>query len=301
MRVLSGILFSLLLSTTTTGVAFAQDATPSPSPTTNEYAHPGLLADAAWLVAHLSDPNLRVVALTPAKEFEKAHIPGAAQIDWPDLNVTDTSDPSIAHWQGEVEKKLTALGIAPDDTVVIYDDGTLYAARLWWVLNQLGHKDAHIFNGGLAAWTAAGGKTESGPSTVEPAAEPYKGRPIPDLIATLDEVKTTLDDPNFVLVDARTPEEYRDGHIPGAINLNFSENALPNNPKYWKSAAELRDLYEKEGVTPDKTVIPYCTTGVRSAVTFFTLTLLGYPHVSLYTGSWEEWSQHPELPVEKGT
>jgi thiosulfate/3-mercaptopyruvate sulfurtransferase len=299
MRTLSTILLSLIVIASTATVASAQQATPSPSPTANEYAHPELLTDAKWLRAHLSDPNVRVVALTPADEFAKAHIPGAAQIDWPDLNVTDTSDPSIARWQGEVEQKLTALGITPDSTVVIYDDGTLYSARLWWVLNQLGHKDAHILNGGLGAWTAAGGETESGPSTVEPAAEPYKGRPNPGVIATLDEVKTTLDDPDFVLVDARTPEEYRDGHIPGAINVNFVENALPNNPKYWKSAADLRKLYEDAGVTPDKTVIPYCTTGVRSAATYFTLTLLGYAHVSLYTGSWEEWSQHPELPVEK--
>jgi thiosulfate/3-mercaptopyruvate sulfurtransferase len=300
MRTLSTILLSLIVIASTATVASAQQATPSPSPTANEYAHPELLTDAKWLRAHLSDPNLRVVALTPADEFAKAHIPGAAQIDWPDLNVTDTSDPSIARWQGEVEQKLTALGITPDSTVVIYDDGTLYSARLWWVLNQLGHKDAHIFNGGLGAWTAAGGQTESGPSTVEPAAEPYKGKPNPDAIAPLDEVKDKVDDSDYVLVDARTPEEYRDGHIPGAVNVNFVENALPNNPKYWKPAAELRALYEDAGVTPDKTVIPYCSTGVRSAVTFFTLTLLGYPHVSLYTGSWEEWSQHPELPVETG-
>jgi thiosulfate/3-mercaptopyruvate sulfurtransferase len=300
MRTLSTILLSLIVIASTATVASAQQATPSPSPTANEYAHPELLTDAKWLRAHLSDPNVRVVALTPADEFAKAHIPGAAQIDWPDLNVTDTSDPSIARWQGEVEQKLTALGITPDSTVVIYDDGTLYSARLWWVLNQLGHKDAHIFNGGLGAWTAAGGQTESGPSTVEPAAEPYKGKPNPDAIAPLDEVKDKVDDSDYVLVDARTPEEYRDGHIPGAVNVNFVENALPNNPKYWKPAAELRALYADAGISPDKTVIPYCSTGVRSAVTFFTLTLLGYPHVSLYTGSWEEWSQHPELPVEKG-
>jgi thiosulfate/3-mercaptopyruvate sulfurtransferase len=300
MHTLSTILISLLLAASTTRAASAQDATPAATPTANQYAHPELLADAAWLETHLSDPNLRVVALTPADAFAKAHIPGAAQIDWPDLNITDTSDPSIERWEGEIEQKLTALGIAPGDTVVIYDEGTLYAARLWWVLHQLGHKDKRILNGGLPAWTAASGKTETGHSTVKPAAEPYKGTPNPDAIATLDEVKTALDDPNVVFVDARTPEEYRDGHIPGAININFPENASPAEPHYWKSASELHDLYEKAGVTSDKTVIPYCTTGVRSAVTFFTLTLLGYPHVSLYTGSWEEWSQHPELPVERG-
>src|SRR5262245_29635511 len=195
MRILSVVLLSFLFLSSTTPIANAQPATPSPSPTANDYAHPELLVDASWLKAHLADPKVRVVALMPADVFEKAHIPGAAQIDWPDLNVTDTSDPSIAHWQGEIEQKLTALGITPDDTVVIYDDGTLYAARLWWVLNQIGHKDAHIFNGGLGAWTTAGGTTESGPSTVAPADDPYKGVPIPDLISTIDEVEAELDDP----------------------------------------------------------------------------------------------------------
>jgi thiosulfate/3-mercaptopyruvate sulfurtransferase len=300
MRVLL-INLCLLISVAMPAITLAQEATPAASPTAEGYTHPELLADAAWLEAHLSEPKLRVVALTSKDDFAKAHIPGAVQIDWPDLNLADTSDPSIARWQGDVEQKLTALGIAPDDSVVIYDGGTLYAARLWWVLHQLGHKDKRILNGGLPAWIAAGGKTETGPSTPKPASSSYKGAPNSDAIATLDEVKAALDDPNTVLVDARTPEEYQAGHIPGAININFPENAAPNDPHYWKPAAELHALYEQAGVTPDKHVIPYCTTGVRSAVTYFTLTLLGYTNVSLYTGSWAEWSTHPELPVEKGT
>src|SRR5215216_567223 len=106
MRLLTAIIIALLIvAAAKTSPASAQEATPLPSPTTNQYAHPELLTDAAWLEAHLSDPNLRVVALTPADDFAKAHIPGAAQIDWPDLEVTDTSDPSIARWQGEIEQK----------------------------------------------------------------------------------------------------------------------------------------------------------------------------------------------------
>lgn len=290
----------LLTAVAIPAITLAQNSTPAATPTTEGYAHPELLADAKWLEAHLADPKLRVVALTPPDEFAKAHIPGAVQIDWPDLNVTDTSDPSIAKWEGQIEQKLTALGTTPDDTVIIYDGGTLYAARLWWVLHQLGHKDKRILNGGLPAWIANGGKTESGPSHPKPASSLYKGRPNADAIATLDEVKAALDDPNTALVDARTADEYKSGHIPDAININFPENAAPNDPKYWKSAADLRAMYAQAGITPDKHVIPYCSTGVRSAVTYFTLTLLSYPNVSLYTGSWTEWSMHPDLPVEKG-
>jgi thiosulfate/3-mercaptopyruvate sulfurtransferase len=103
-----------------------------------------------------------------------------------------------------------------------------------------------------------------------------------------------------VLVDARTAEAFADGHIPGAIDIEFTRNAQPDPPKVWKSASELRAMYEDAGVTPDKTVIPYCTTGVRSAATYFTLRLLGYENVRLFTGSFKEWSSHPELPVTTG-
>src|SRR6185437_3428052 len=94
--------------------------------------------------------------------FRSGHIPGAAQIDWTDLGLADTTDPSITHWQADIEQKLSRLGISRSDTVLIYDDGTLYAPRLWWILDQLGHRDKRILNGGLIEWTNAGGKIEKG-------------------------------------------------------------------------------------------------------------------------------------------
>jgi thiosulfate/3-mercaptopyruvate sulfurtransferase len=258
------------------------------------------LVDASWLQAHLNDSNVKVIALTGSSEFKSGHIPGAAQIDWTDLGLADTSDASITHWQADIEQKLSRLGIARSDTVLIYDDGTLYAPRLWWILDQLGHRDKRILNGGLEAWTNAGGNIEKGPSTVRPATKSYRGTPNVTALATLDEVKAALGDPYVVLVDARTPAEYVKGHIPGAINIPFIDNAVTTRPKVWKSRQDLRVMYEAAGITPDKTVIPYCSTGVRSAATYFTLTLLGYPHVSLYTGSWDEWSKHPELRTSIG-
>jgi thiosulfate/3-mercaptopyruvate sulfurtransferase len=268
--------------------------------TESAYGHADWLVDATWLQAHLNDSNVKVIALTGNSEFKSGHIPGAAQIDWTDLGLADTSDPSITHWQADIEQKLSRLGISRSDTVLIYDDGTLYAPRLWWILDQLGHRDKRILNGGLIAWTNAGGKIEKGASTVHPASKSYKGTSNATALATLNEVKAALDDPNVVLVDARTPTEYAKGHIPGAINIPFIDNAVATTPKVWKSGKELRAMYEAAGVTPDKSVIPYCSTGVRSAATYFTLTLLGYPHVSLYTGSFDEWSKHPELRTSIG-
>jgi thiosulfate/3-mercaptopyruvate sulfurtransferase len=243
---------------------------------------------------------VKVVALTPAGDFAAGHVPGAAQTDWADLDVVETGDQSIATWRSQIEQKLTALGLAPADTVVVYDDGTFYAPRLWWILHQLGHADVRILNGGLPAWVAAGGEVETGASKARPAAQPYVGTPDESAISTLDEVKAALDDPNVAFVDARTHQEYLDGHIPSAVNIEFTQNGEPDQPHYWKSAADLRAMYAAVGVTPNKTIIPYCTTGVRSAATYFTLRLIGYDHVSLFTGSWREWSSHPELPVATG-
>lgn len=109
-----------------------------------------------------------------------------------------------------------------------------------------------------------------------------------------------LDDPDVVILDARTPEEYAEGHIPGAVNLNFPLNAAPDPPKFYKPADELEAMYTDIGATPDNLVIPYCASGVRSAVTSFTLHLLGYEDVALYTGSWLEWGEDPETPKTEG-
>ncbi|MDQ3692294.1 MAG: sulfurtransferase [Chloroflexota bacterium] len=284
----------------------AARATPAATPATPVAARPELLIDANALIAADRERAVSIVALTPAEEFAEAHIPGAAHIDWPAFEVVDTSDASIARWRGEVEATLATLGISREATVVTYDQGTLFAARLWWILRYLGHAEAdnRVLNGGLAAWQEAGGWVGAIPGGTPPAPAnttgAYEGEPQPAVLSQLAEVRASLDDPTVVFVDARTSEEYVAGHIPGAVNLNYPLNAQPEPPNTWKPVAELRSMYEALGVTPDKTVIPYCTSGVRSAVTFFTLKLIGYPSVALYTGSWQEWESVPGLPITTG-
>ena len=115
------------------------------------------------------------------------------------------------------------------------------------------------------------------------------------------EIVAHLDDPGWVLVDARTPEEYERGHIPGAVNINFLRNLSENGLPVWRPADDLRAMYAAAGVTPDKHVVPYCATGARSAVTDFTLRWLGYPSVALYSASWQEWNANPDTPKTQGS
>lgn len=261
----------------------------------HEWAKADWFADPEWIAEQRADSAYRIVALTPREEFETEHIADAVQIDWPDLLLTDSAEATIETWRAHVEELLTGLGIIPASSVVIYDGGTFYAARLWWVLDQLGHADKRILDGGLAAWT---GPTESGPAEVQRAFEPYVGSPNERNLARLSDVVEAVERHTAVLVDARTAAEFAKGHIPGAVSIPFLDNALPDSGGRWKSPAELRAMYESAGVTAGDTVIPYCSTGVRSAVTWFTLRALGYERVRLYSASFAEWSSDPTRPIE---
>jgi len=280
------------------GAASVPSATASTVPTAPSYANANLLVEANPLAGELS--SVRVIALMPAQDFAAGHIEGATQIDWPDLDLSDTSSAAaLRNWQQRVEQKLGALGLTTGDHVVAYDNSTLFAARLWWVLAYLGQQQKQVLNGGLAAWKDAGQSTTTTASNPVPTT--YHGATDPSVLARLDEVRDALKQPDVIFLDARAPNEFAAGHLPGAVNLQYTENATGGPIPRWKPQDVLRQMYTSAGVTSDKTIIPYCSTGVRSAVTYFTLRLIGYDKVKLFTGSWAEWSAHPELPVEKGT
>lgn len=264
------------------------------------YAHPEVLVTADWLGQHMGDASIVLVGFMPPEEFEAARIPGSVQSAPPPFEVIDTSDASIEAWHESTRQLLGSLGITRDTTVVAYDNGTLFSARLWWILHYLGHESVHILDGGLPAWQQASDEIETGPARSASGGDPYQGEPNADLLAQMDEVMARLDDPDTLILDARTPEEHAEGHIPGAVNLNFPLNAAPDAPKFFKPADELQAMYIDIGATSDKLVIPYCASGVRSAVTSFALYLLGYDNVALYTGSWLEWGEHPDTPKETG-
>ncbi len=279
----------------------------------NEYAHPEVLVDTSWVADHLNDPNVRIIeADEDVLLYEVGHLQNAAKLDWH----VDVQDPVRRDFvsKTDFEKLASRYGITNDTTVVFYGDkNNWYAAYSFWLFKLYGHKDARLMNGGRAKWEAEG--------------RPYT-KDVPEFKATTyhaqdanlsirafrHQVEELLGKPGYALVDVRSPDEYtgkllhmvnypqegatRGGHIPGAKNIPWARAAREDGT--FKSAEELRQLYSSEGVTPDKQVVAYCRIGERSAHTWFVLTqLLGYSNVRNYDGSWTEWGNLVNAPIEK--
>ena len=272
----------------------------------SSYPEAKLLVSAECLAGRIDDPDVRVVDVRPPIPqlrigYPWGHIPGAVYLDLGVVfsgrasGVSGTLGPTA-----EVTAMLNYLGLSEDITVFIYDShGGPAAAQAFWLLEIFGYSDVRLLEGGFAAWRLAGLPF----SAQEPAVkrvEVNEGRLADKRIATLNWLLDRLDGPELVLVDTRTPGEYAAGHLPGAVLLPWEENLEEvGQTTRFRDAAELHTLFEAAGVTRDRTVVTYCQTGARSAHTYFTLRLLGYPEVRNYDGSWQEWSAIPETPKER--
>jgi thiosulfate/3-mercaptopyruvate sulfurtransferase len=220
------------------------------------------------------------------------------------VSLIDTSEAPLRAFMWMIGHLFSLRGVTPDRPVVVYEqDSGMRAARAFWLLEYLGHLAVSVLDGGFAAWRRAGlpVTTDAAP----PVPSTWHGEPDPARLATWREVSERLGKPDTAIVDTRSDEEYygeavrakRGGAIPGAVHLEWKNNLTPGGS--YKPVGALREMYAALGVTPDREVVTYCQGGYRAAHSYLALRVLGFPRVRNYTGSWKEWGDREDLPLER--
>ena len=277
------------------------------------YAHPEYLVDTAWVAQNLENPSVRIIESDEdSLLYAMGHIPGAQQVDW----FTTLQHPIRRDFltKDQFEQTCMRLGISNDTTVVFYGDkSNWFACYALWLFQYYGHEKVRIMDGGRMKW-----ELEKRPFVKDnpkyPKAHYSAGAADKNIRAFRADVFTHVEN-RRPLVDVRSPKEYtgellhmpnypqegatRGGHIPGAVSIPWSTSVNEADATF-KSPEALTELFASKGIRPDGDVIAYCRIGERSSLTWFVLKyLLGYPHVRNYDGSWTEWGNLVDAPIEK--
>jgi thiosulfate/3-mercaptopyruvate sulfurtransferase len=268
------------------------------------YVHPEQLVDTAWVAAHSADANVRIVDMRRSG-YDEGHIPGAVYLQ-PDSIRDAKNAPTFLPTAAAFESMMARLGISNTTRVVVYDErGGIYAARLWWLLNAFGHANVALLNGGWIKWTAE--QRQASTATLSLPSVQFHATLRPDWVATASDVVAAINKPGVKIVDARTAAEIngqnmgnvrRGGFVPSSIPI-YWEDLLDAKEKTFKSADELKAIYEAHGILPSQQVIAYCLVGMRASVDLFALHLIGYENLRNYYGAWEEWGNRDDLPLAR--
>jgi thiosulfate/3-mercaptopyruvate sulfurtransferase len=299
MRRIGSFLSSLLVTAliATAGNAAAQG-----------YAHPDLLIETEEFAKIASQPNVRLIDAADAANYQRAHIPGAVNLFYLDLaKIEARKKNGYPLAEVEAEKIFGEAGIDANAQVVVYDGGEgPFASGVWFVLDFFGHKNVKVLNGGFRKWIREGRPLTQDTPAVEK--KKFVAKPNADKVVTRDWLEKNLRSKDIVIVDTRSFNEYigkdvrpgasRGGHIPGAVHLEWTKFSDKLNT--FKPAEQIEAALKQRGIGKSTRIVTYCQTGIgRSTDMALAMRLIGYDNVVEYTGSWEDWSADPRLPVEK--
>ena len=262
-----------------------------------------LIIEPAELRAQLDDPRLLIIDLCSEPSYREGHVPGAIYLPFQAMLSGQPPTPGRLPSLDQLTQLFRALGLGPDRHVVVYDDeGGGWAGRMIWTLDVIGHRAYSYLNGGRRAWLADDGEMQTTINEPTPnhdlalAIDTAPIAEIPDILAGLEQ-------PDFAVWDARGPLEYsgekvlaqKGGHIPGAINCEWTQLMDPERQLRIRTDAEAR--LAALGLTRDQRIVTHCQTHHRSGFTYLVGKSLGFD-IRGYHGSWSEWGNHPDTPVE---
>jgi len=282
------------------------------------YKNADALVSCEWLQDHLKDDNLRIIDASfhlpqanrnAAQDWAARHIPGAVYVDINEVADRSSPLPHMLPNEHDFGAALGALGISNLHKVIVYDSngGHMAACRMWWMLRCFGHRNCAVLNGGLGRWDAENRPTDA----IQPMHLPqsFSAHFNPALVKDKPQVLANLDTPSFQVIDARSPGRFdgvdpeprptkRVGHIPGTLNVPFSTLMNANSDFTFKSSDELVEVFGTAQVDLTQPTVLSCGSGVTACVPAFALHLLGYKDFAIYDGSWAEWGNDDDVPIE---
>jgi len=247
----------------------------------------------------LNDPNLIIADTRSFKEYSEDHIPGAVHLDLFAFHWIDTTQEGIKNFNNQTQNLLSFLGVTREKKVIFYDSVSgMLAARGVWMLMYFSHESVFMLDGGITKWKKENLSLETKSNGFKPSK--FSGKVNPDIISGFEYIRDNLE--SLKILDARSPGEYdgsvvraaQSGHIPNAINIDWNQNL--NEDGTFKNDDELSKMYD---IPKDSEIVTYCQGAYRAANSFLVLKKLGFESVRVYLGSWGEWGNKPELPVEK--